>query len=47
MMATVCPGCGKPAGASDFIAQKLKGAWREGKERALTASVLRAISRFR
>lgn len=37
MMATVCPGCGKPAGASDFIAQKLKGAWREGKERALTA----------
>ena len=37
MMATVCPGCGKPAGASDFIAQKLKGAWQEGKERALTA----------
>jgi hypothetical protein len=37
MMATVCPGCGKPAGAADFISQKLKGAWQEGKERALTA----------
>lgn len=37
MMATVCPGCGKPAGASDFLAQKLKRAWREGKERTLTA----------
>lgn len=37
MMATVCPGCRKPAGASDFIAQKLKGAWRQGKDQALTA----------
>lgn len=37
MMANVCPGCGKPAGASDFVAQKLKSIWSEGKERALTA----------
>jgi endogenous inhibitor of DNA gyrase (YacG/DUF329 family) len=36
MLANVCPGCGKPAGASDFIAQGLKNAWREGKDQVLT-----------
>ena len=39
MLANVCPGCGKSAGASDFMVQTVKNAWHAawgGKERVLT-----------